>query len=524
MGRPLSFTTAQIPAILPYEDDFATNQFTFINGTQTNQWAYGSAEGNPENAIYISNDGGTSNAYTVYSSGGATSVVQAYRDIAVPVNTSIVNLSFDWQCVGEGTTYKYDYFRVWLVPTDYLPEAGNQILAGDGRIKVGNEFNQQSTWQTYNNNNLDISSFAGQTMRLVFEWRNDSGSGTQPPAAIDNLSITIPSCIPPTNIQASLVGANAAELTWAAPGSTPDGYQVYYNTTGEIPNESTEPQVNNIDGASTSYATDPILDANTTYYVWLRTDCGSENYSDWAGPVEVTTPYYVSSPWSEGFASSATPAGWTTSSMSLNNSNSAIINGGASGYFMYKNLYNYATTGNFSTVLVGPISGTEDFSFDYKIANYSSPYAPPASGTGNFVLEISTDLGNTWVPIETVDNNGVEGWQNKSYPISTYAIAGDYVKFRITANWLSGDYCIGFDNFNLASCLPVAALSATDLTENTATVSWIASSSNPGNYQVYYSEVNAAPANDIADTEYSEVSGLTTTLSSLSANTNIMFG
>jgi hypothetical protein len=178
---------------------------------------------------------------------------------------------------------------------------------------------------------------------------------------------------------------------------------------------------------------------------------------------------------------------------------------------MYKNLYSSATTGNFSTVLVGPISGTEDFSFDYKIANYYSPYAPPASGTGNFVLEISTDLGNTWVPIETVDNNGVAGWQNKSYPISTYAIAGDYVKFRITANWLSGDYCIGFDNFNLASCLTPSGIIANNITTNSATITWEVSSSNPAGYQVYYSTTNTAPSDDESDIEETDSNSINLT-------------
>jgi len=500
---PISFTTTQVPAILPYEDDFATNQFTFINGTQTNQWAYGSAEGNPANAIYISNDDGTTNAYTNYS---AISTVQAYRDIVIPTGTTIVNFSFDWKCYGESS---YDYLRVWLVPTSYIPTAGTQITAGTGRIQIGGNFNQQDTWQTYQNLVLDISSFAGQTMRLVFEWKNDYSGGTQPPAAIDNVNISIPSCIAPTNLQASLTGLKSANLTWTAPTSVPaNGYQIFSNTTGVAPSESSTPVIT-VAATETSFATGDVLDlANTTYYAWIRSDCGGD-FSSWAGPATVTTPMYVPSPWVEEFATSTTPTGWTTSSMSLNNSNSAIINGGASGYYMYKNLYSTTySTGNFSTVLIGPITGTEDFSFDYKIANYYSPYAPPASGTGNFVLEISTDFGNTWSEIETVSNNGVAGWQTKAYDLSTYVNTGDFLKFRITANWISGDYCIGFDNFNLASCLPVSDLSASNITNASATISWTASGSNPDDYQVYVSLANIAPAEDETNIEISNTNSI----------------
>ncbi|MFR0657371.1 hypothetical protein SB719_22775, partial [Pantoea sp. SIMBA_079] len=73
----------------------------------------------------------------------------------------------------------WDYLRVWLVPTSFVPTAGTQIAAGGGRIQVGGNFNQQTTWQNYLNTTLNLSSFAGQTMRLVFEWRNDGSGGTQ---------------------------------------------------------------------------------------------------------------------------------------------------------------------------------------------------------------------------------------------------------------------------------------------------------------------------------------------------------
>ncbi|HOD88123.1 MAG TPA: GEVED domain-containing protein, partial [Bacteroidales bacterium] len=137
-----------------------------------------------------------------------------------------------------------------------------------------------------------------------------------------------------------------------------------------------------------------------------------------------------------------------------------------------------------------------------------SPYAPPASGTGNFVLEISTDFGNTWSEIETVSNNGVAGWQTKAYDLSTYVNTGDFLKFRITANWISGDYCIGFDNFNLASCLPVSDLSASNITNASATISWTASGSNPDDYQVYVSLANIAPAEDETNIEISNTNSI----------------
>ena len=88
----ITFTTSQIPATLPYTQNFASNDFGFVNGSQTNQWAYGTATGNPANAIYVSNDGGTTNNYNT----GAASVVHAYRDITIPSGSTLANFSFDW--------------------------------------------------------------------------------------------------------------------------------------------------------------------------------------------------------------------------------------------------------------------------------------------------------------------------------------------------------------------------------------------------------------------------------------------
>lgn len=173
--------------------NFNTNDFTFLNsGTATNNnWRYGSAAGNPSSAIYISNDNGITNNYATTST---ATVTFAYRDVAIPTGTTTSTFSFDWRCNGERTVgTDYDYFRVWLTPTSFTPTLGTQITAGAGRIQVGTNFNQQNTWTTFSNAALNVSSFAGSSMRIIYEWRNDSSGGNQFPAAIDNVIVTIPS-------------------------------------------------------------------------------------------------------------------------------------------------------------------------------------------------------------------------------------------------------------------------------------------------------------------------------------------
>src|SRR5690606_39268811 len=165
------------------------------NGTQTNKWVVGEATNNGgTNSMYISNDSGLTNSYTITT----TSTVHAYRDVQIPADTDSVLLSFDWKSGGEGTTIFYDYFRVWVVPASFTPTPGTQItVANSGGVQFGTQYLLQSNWT---NQWFEIPSmdYAGQIVRLVFEWRNDGGGGTQPGAAIDNVEVSVITCPAPS--------------------------------------------------------------------------------------------------------------------------------------------------------------------------------------------------------------------------------------------------------------------------------------------------------------------------------------
>jgi hypothetical protein len=163
-----------------------TNSFTLVNGTVTNQWAVGTAGGNGPTtagtkAAYVSNDAGVSNAYTLT----AASVAHLYRDVTFPANQSVVQVSFDWLANGEGT---FDYIQVFLVPTTVTPVAGTQLVSGTaGAVQIGTNINLQPA---FGRTSLQLSGVAGTTQRLVFTWRNDGLLGAQPPAVLDNITVT----------------------------------------------------------------------------------------------------------------------------------------------------------------------------------------------------------------------------------------------------------------------------------------------------------------------------------------------
>jgi len=219
-----------------YQEGFeGTHGWTFVNGSQTNKWVVGTATSwSGSRSLYISNNSGTSNTYT----GNAASVVQAYKDVAIPAGTTTASLQFYFKCNGQAGQ---DYFRVWLVPSTFTPNAGTQITAGGGRVQIGANFrNGDANWYITSYNNLDISAFAGGNMRLVFEWRNNNATANQPPAAIDNI-IVHPYCIPFTNgdsfsygdyINSFITTGGITNISNTGSGytETPQGYGDFYDT------------------------------------------------------------------------------------------------------------------------------------------------------------------------------------------------------------------------------------------------------------------------------------------------------
>lgn len=158
--------------------NFASNGWTVVNGTQVNQWHVGTVPNSPQGAAgFISNDGGTTWQYTITT----TSVVHFYRDITFPAGETDIQLTFLINGFGETT---FDRLRVYLVATSTTPTAGTEL--GTGQIGLTN-YSLQTQWVLVG---IRIpAAAAGTTQRLVFSWRNDGDAGTQPPMAIDRISL-----------------------------------------------------------------------------------------------------------------------------------------------------------------------------------------------------------------------------------------------------------------------------------------------------------------------------------------------
>jgi len=215
------FTTQMIPTSLPYSTDFTTDQNWLLkNSDATNRWVMGTPTGDTEGALFISNNG-TDAQYTITS----RSIVVAEKLFTMPISDS-VHVSFDVKVGGEGTSTPYDYLKVFLSPATVDYGAG----AIESTPQSGYAFNEYAfNFANYASMTSDTSHFfklsltndsvlhidmnmakpdASGQAKIVFLWRNDNSSGTQPGAVIRNFTINTDLTPVVTN---PTVATNAAE-------------------------------------------------------------------------------------------------------------------------------------------------------------------------------------------------------------------------------------------------------------------------------------------------------------------------
>jgi plastocyanin len=237
--------------------------WVFVNDAQVNKWVIGKETANSgSKSCYISN-----NTYSHNYNVNSASVSHFYRDINI-VSTveNPAKISFDWICQGESKvdgaqTIKHDYLRVYVVDTLFTPAAGNLMPQ-----KALDTLAGSSTWQ-YREMTLPVMSGA---KRLVFTWRNDNMIGTQPPAAVDNITVINATVMPVIKITAQPVDVvnvtagsinDSISLTANVTMGKTISYQ--WHTINERGNQA-------IPGATTEKFTIPSESNAGTYYYFCK--------------------------------------------------------------------------------------------------------------------------------------------------------------------------------------------------------------------------------------------------------------
>ena len=167
----------------------ATQSFTLVNGTY-NKWYHGTAAfAAGAKGLYIGT-ASTNNNYEIGSAFSPRSGINfAYKDYTV-TSYCTANLSFKWKGSGQANQAE---LTVWAVPTSFVPVAGTAITASTSNSLIGGPYYGAATYQSVT---ASLASFAGQNVRIVFQWRNTGASlfggpvVANPAASIDDITFT----------------------------------------------------------------------------------------------------------------------------------------------------------------------------------------------------------------------------------------------------------------------------------------------------------------------------------------------
>ena len=230
----------ELVANLPYTvnfDDVKDDGLVLDNGTATNKWFVGTASDFDNNKLFITSNNGATNKYE-----NSASVVTATRRMLIPAAGALV--TFDYRVMGNAN----DNLKVSVIKNNV-----ETVLA---TLYGTNDWTSAA---------FNIAPELAGEVDLVFTWTNNATVDNQFPAAIDNISVVGSSCMQPTAVTTTVNGTTAV-VTWTAPAD-----QTAWTVEYKHADHSGWHALN----TSTNTVTLAGLDGNTTYDVRVKANCGA---------------------------------------------------------------------------------------------------------------------------------------------------------------------------------------------------------------------------------------------------------
>ena len=297
-----------------------------------------------------------------------------------------------------------------------------------------------------------------------------------------------PSCIAVSNVEASMIGSDQAEISWTD-GGTAMVWDVEFGPIGFIPS--------GIPNAGYDDISNPVLltglNPATEYQVYVRADCGMDNSSDvsfWSIPISfvtecaAVTPFYINDmnslplncwefanggdltqgPQFQGFSN------WFDGGFA-----NIGFTGSQGATFFGSNQFDWLITPFFD--LSG---GSYQVEFDVALTESFSTF-PAVLGSDDFLsFAYSDDLGASWNALETWDINNPLDPTGLHFVEDISSISGNEVRFAfLGSNGLIDDgifFEFHVDNFvvqDLGACVATYNVQATNISSDAAEIVWV---------------------------------------------------
>ncbi len=377
-------------------------------------------------------------------------------------------------------------------------DPANTTNIADDKFMVFASTNGGQTWDTatvfnlttlasstYQTQYVDLSAFAGETVRIAF-YAESTVSGGDNNLHIDNISIdesTGDICYAPNMLTVSNITENGATLTWQGDAA---GYTIYDMSDTSVYQYANDTTVD-------IYALDPM----TQYTFGISSDCGSSE-SDIVTITFNTACSAVALPFTEGFeATSATRNCWTT-----DGPGSWLFVAGdySTSTGSYEGSLNAAithgTTGN-TTKLISPVLDNVTNGISLTFAHIQRSWS---GDQDELYVYYRTDANSQWQQVAYYDND-ITTWtvDNVIIPGTVYQVA-----FEMLDGY---GYGVAIDSIvieDAPNCVPVVNLAVDSVTGTSVFLSW---TGDAASYTIV-GETGSVVATGIATTNY-EITGLT---------------
>lgn len=266
------FTTVCQPYNAPYTENFDTTSTGSSSNTNAPTcWTYLETAGS-DGYGYVSSSGPASspNSYYLYNSAATSGNIMLVSPQTNDLSDGTKRVKF----LAKGSSAGY------ALQVGTLSDPTNPASF----TVIGSSISLTSSWSQY-----IVNIPSGTNLNLAF--RHGLGS-TYRSIYIDDITVeSIPACVEPTGIASASVTYKAATISWTASTSAPTGnYDVYVSTTNIAPATTATPTVSNV---TSPYTLSPLT-PSTTYYVWVRSNCGAST-SAWAPVPSFTTATFCPS-------------------------------------------------------------------------------------------------------------------------------------------------------------------------------------------------------------------------------------
>jgi hypothetical protein len=299
-----------------------------------------------------------------------------------------------------------------------------------------------------------------------------------------------PNCLSPYGIAISNLTSTSADVSWVAPNNTDTTYNLQYGTSGFTPGTG----ISSIVNGDTSYSITGLI-GSTTYDFYIQTLCNSGDSSNLIGPISFTTsiqgpvgvtcttgnPGTIFSEdaengqglWTGNFVTSG--FGWT-----LNSGPTGSVGTGPNTAHSGSNYLYFETSGAswpMNGAIVSPMIDLSNASGDAELSFWIHAYGADI-GTLNVGVSNSPTgtFTNVFSSIGQIQTANADSFINVGVNLASYIGQNIYLEFDYTSGTsFAGDIAIDLIEINTClGCPAPTALSASNITANSADLSWTA--------------------------------------------------